>query len=126
MDDLVLQGQTIAAGDEILHEGVGTIARAACDGRKAAMADLIVSFSTAQCLCASRMRSGLNSAVMISRGRSVVHSARIDPSKLTSMPSPIESKSPSDPHMQTLAVAIRFWKLFAWFVKRHAARRGAV
>ena len=41
MDDLVLPGQTIAAGDEILHEGVGTIARAACDGRKAAMAELI-------------------------------------------------------------------------------------
>src|ERR1700733_8395 len=56
-------------------------------------------FSTAQCLRASRMRSGLSSAVMISSGRPVVPSARIEPSKLTIMPSPMESKSPSEPHM---------------------------
>ena len=83
-------------------------------------------FSTAQCLRASRTRSGRTSAVMISSARPVVPCARIEPSKLTIMPSPIESNVPSLPHMQTLAVTIRFWKLLAWLVKRQASRIGAV
>ena len=42
------------------------------------------------------------------------------------MPSPIESKSPSEPHMHTLHVTMRFWKLFAMFVHRQLWRIGAV
>jgi hypothetical protein len=42
------------------------------------------------------------------------------------MPSPIESKSPSEPHMHTLHVTIRFWKALDWLVKRHDERIGAV
>jgi len=48
------------------------------------------------------------------------------PSKLHTMASPIESKVPSLPHRQTLAVAIRFWKALAWFVMDQAWRIGAV
>jgi hypothetical protein len=38
----------------------------------------------------------------------------------------MESKDPSDPHMQTLAVTMRLQKAFDWFVKRQASRMGAV
>ena len=69
-------------------------------------------FSTPQCARASRTRSGRTSAVMISSTRPVVPWARTVPSKLTIIPSPIESKMPSDPHMQTLAVTIRLQKAF--------------
>ena len=48
------------------------------------------------------------------------------PSKLQTMPSPIESKLPSLPHRQTLAVAIRFWNAFAWLVMRQLWAIGAV
>ena len=48
------------------------------------------------------------------------------PSKLTIMPSPMESKLPSEPHMQTLAVTMRLQKALAWLVKRQASRTGAV
>ena len=50
----------------------------------------------------------------------------IVPSKLTIMPSPMQSNVPSEPHMQTLAVTIRLQKLFDWLVKRQASRIGAV
>src|ERR1700719_1885806 len=75
-------------------------------------------FSTPQLIRASRTRSGRTSAVMISSTRPVVPCARMLPSKLTIMPSPIESNEPSEPHMQTLAVTIRFWNGLAWMVKR--------
>ena len=83
-------------------------------------------FSTDQCARASRTRSGRTSAVMISSGRPLVPWASTVPSKLTIMPSPIESKLPSLPHMQTLAVTIRLQNAFAWLVKRQASRIGAV
>ena len=50
----------------------------------------------------------------------------IVPSKLTIIPSPMESKVPSEPHMQTLAVTIRLQNAFAWLVKRQDSRIGAV
>ena len=42
------------------------------------------------------------------------------------MPSPIESKVPSLPHMHTLAVYARLQKALAWLVMRQAWRIGAV
>ena len=63
---------------------------------------------------------------MISSGRPLVPWATIAPSKFTTMPSPMESKVPSEPDMHTLAVTIRLQKLFDWLVKRHASRIGAV
>ena len=48
------------------------------------------------------------------------------PSKLTIIPSPIELKVPSVPHMQTFAVTIRLQNAFDWLVKRQASRIGAV
>ncbi len=48
------------------------------------------------------------------------------PSKLQTMPSPMESKVPSEPHMHTLAVTIRLQNAFDWLVKRQASRIGAV
>ena len=66
------------------------------------------------------------SQVMISSARPVVPCASTVPSKLTTMPSPIESKSPSEPHMHTLHVTIMFWKALDWLVKRHDLRIGAV
>ena len=83
-------------------------------------------FSTPQPRRASRTRSGRTSAVMISSARPVVPWAMIVPSKLTIMPSPMESNVPSEPHMQTLAVTMRLWKALAWLVKRQASRIGAV
>jgi len=62
---------------------------------------------------------------MISSTLPVVPSARTSPAKLTIMPSPMESKEPSDPHMQTLAVIIGLQKEFDWLVKRQACRMGA-
>jgi hypothetical protein len=35
------------------------------------------------------------------------------------------SNEPSEPHMQTLAVTIKFWDAFAWLVKRQLSRIGA-
>ena len=83
-------------------------------------------FSTPQLMRASRTRSGRTSAVMISSARPVVPCAMTLPSKLTIMPSPMESNDPSEPHMQTLAVTIRLLKAFAWLVKRQLSRIGAV
>ena len=62
---------------------------------------------------------------MISSGR-LPPSAITVPSKLQNMPWPMESKLPSLPHRQTLAVCARFWKALAWFVMRQAWRIGAV
>ena len=83
-------------------------------------------FSTPQWIRASRTRSGRTSAVMISSGRPLVPCAMTEPSKLTIMPSPMESKVPSEPLMQTLAVTIRLQKLLDWLVNRHESRIGAV
>ena len=60
-------------------------------------------FSTPQPARASRIRSGRSSAVMISSGRPPPATITV-PSKLQNMPSPMESKVPSLPHMHTLAV----------------------
>ena len=83
-------------------------------------------FSTPQCIRASRTRSGRTSAVMISSGLAVSPWAMTSPSKLTIMPSPMLSKSPSVPHMHTLAVTIRFWNELAWLVNLQELRIGAV
>ena len=63
---------------------------------------------------------------MISSTRPDVPWAMIVPSKLTIMPSPMESNEPSVPHMQTLAVTMRLQKAFDWLVKRQDSRIGAV
>ena len=49
-----------------------------------------------------------------------------EPSKFTIMPSPMLSKVPSEPHIQTLAVTIRLQKAFDWLVNRQLLRIGAV
>lgn len=90
------------------------------------MAELVDVVLDPQCRRASRTRSGRTSAVMISSGRPEVPWAMIVPSKLTTMPSPIESKVPSEPHMQTFAVTIRLQKALDWLVNRQASRIGAV
>jgi hypothetical protein len=69
-------------------------------------------FSTLQLARASRTRSGRTSAVTISFARPDVPCARMVPSKLTIIPSPIESNVPSEPHMHTLAVTIRLQNEF--------------
>ena len=74
---------------------------------------------------ASRTRSGRSSAVMISSADRRPATSTV-PSKLQNMPSPIESKLPSLPHRQTLAVQARFWKALAWLVICQAWRIGAV
>ena len=74
-------------------------------------------FSTPQTRRASRTRSGRTSALMISSGRPPPL-AMGTPSNPTIMPSPIESKLPSLPHMHTDAVYIRLQKALAWLVMR--------
>ena len=62
---------------------------------------------------------------MISSGRRLPSTITV-PSKLQNMPSPIESKVPSLPHMHTLAVTIRLQNALAWLVIFQAWRIGAV
>ena len=50
----------------------------------------------------------------------------ISPSKLTTIPSPIESNVPSEPDMHTFAVTMRLQNEFDWLVNRHEFRIGAV
>ena len=82
-------------------------------------------FSTPHSRRASRTRSGRNSAVTISSGTPPPSTMTV-PSKLQNMPSPIELKVPSLPHMQTLAVTIRLLKALAWLLIFQAWRIGAV
>lgn len=63
---------------------------------------------------------------MISLTRPDAPWAMIEPSKLQIMPSPMESKVPSEPHMQTLAVTIRLQKALDWLVNFQLSRIGAV
>ena len=110
MDDLGLPRQAIAAGDEVVHERVGTILRAARDCRQAAMAELVdvVLDRPVHARFAHEVGPDFGGDDLVGPAASAV--ARTVPSKLTIMPSPIESKVPSEPHMQTLAVTMRLRK----------------
>jgi len=126
VDDLVLPRQAIAAGGEVLHVGVGAILRAAGDGGEAAVAELIDVVLDRPVPAGFAHKVGTDL-----RGDDLVRAAAVPwtimvPSKLTIMPSPIESKLPSEPHMQTFAVTIRLQNEFDWLVNRQASRTGAV
>ena len=123
--DLGLPGQAVAPRHQIAHVRVGAIAGAAFDGDVAAVAELIDVVLDAPLAPRSRTRSGRTSAVMISSGRPPPVASGT-PSKPTIIPSPIESKVPSEPHRQTDAVTARLQNALAWLVTRQPCRMGAV
>ena len=110
MHHLVLPGQAIAAGDQVLHVGIGAVLGAAGDGGEAAMAELVDVVFDRPVLARFAHQIGTDFGGDDLVTRPVVPWARIAPSKLTIMPSPMESNEPSEPHMQTLAVTIRLQK----------------
>jgi hypothetical protein len=101
------------AGHHVLHEGVGAIHRAALHRDVAAVPELVdvVLDAPVNPRLAHEIGADLGGDDLV--GRPVVPWAMMLPSKFTIMPSPMESNEPSEPHMQTLAVTIRFWKALA-------------
>ena len=113
--DLRFPGQSVTPGNQILHIRVGAVTRPALHRHIATVAELIDVVLHTPVARASRTRSGRNSQVIISSGRLLPSTIGV-PSKLTNIPSPIESKVPSEPHIHTLAVYIRLQKALAWLV----------
>ena len=103
----------------------GQSPRAAFDGDVAAVAELVdvVLDAPAAARLAHEIGAHLGGDDLV-RAAAAVASGM--PSKLTIIPSPIESKVPSLPHMHTDAVTIRLQNALAWLVMCQAWRIGAV
>src|SRR6187401_81470 len=111
--DLILPRQTERAGHHVLHESIRAIHRAAFHRDVTAVPELIdvVLDTPVDARLADQIRAHFGGDDLVRAPRGAV--AMMLPSKFTIMPSPIESNEPSEPHMQTFAVTIKFWNELA-------------